>query len=188
MLSAAAALLATGCTSVPLSTMWRLRSFSVDDFFALDPRELRAAVRTDARATFSAVDIEFTIEPKSGPASTQRIRLQQAVAADARLEKPPANRRWFVFALGDDGVAVFQAVRREIDVARKVPGSGITIGISAREAVVPPDLAPALPLRLDLLLDPKDGWFTMFSETQLDTTRPRRVSTQPPALALRGAA
>lgn len=175
LLLALAAVAASGCTSVPLATMWRLRSFSIDEFFALNPRELRAAVRTDARATFSAVDIEFKIEPKGGPASTQRIRLQQAVAADARLERPPANRRWFVFALGDEGVAVFQAVRREVDVSRKVPGGSISIGVSAREAVVPPDLAPALPLRLDLLLDPKDGWFTMISETRLDTTQTRKA-------------
>jgi hypothetical protein len=165
------ALAATACTSVPLSTMWRLRSFSADDFFALNPNDLRAAVRTDARASFSAVDIEITAKPKDAEPNSHRIRLQQAVATDTRLEPAPPNRRWFVFALGAEGVKVFESVRRDVAALRKVPGSSLTLGIGARESVVPPDIAKALPMRLDLLLDPAQGWFTMVSETRLDTTR-----------------
>jgi hypothetical protein len=175
LLLALPALAATACTSVPLSTIWKLRSFSVDDFFALNPNELRAAVRTDARASFSAVDIEIAAKPKDGVPSSHRIRLQQAIAADARLEPAPADRRWFVFALGSDGVKVFDSVRRDVAALRKNPGSSLTLGISARESVVPPDIAQALPMRLDLLLDPKQGWFTMLSETRLDTTRATRA-------------
>ena len=42
---------AAGCTSVPVSTMWRLRNFGAEELFALDPTHLRAAARVDARAT-----------------------------------------------------------------------------------------------------------------------------------------
>lgn len=164
-----------GCTSVPLATIWKMRSFTVDDFFALNPDDLRAAVRTDARASYGAVDINITVAPKGGEASHHAIRLQQAVASDARLEPPPANRHWYVFALGPEGVKVFDAVRRQVAVVRRIPGSSLRLGIGAQEANVPPDIAKALPMRLDLMLDPKEGWFTMVSEMRVDTTQPRKA-------------
>ena len=174
LLGAVAALGVSGCTSVPLATMWKLRSFSADDFFALDPNLLRAAVRTDARAGFNAVDINISVVPKGGEASNHAIRLQQAVAADAGLEPAPAGRRWYVFALGSEGVKVFDAVRAQVAIIRKVPGSSLRIGVSAQESSVPPDIAKALPMRLDLLMNPKDGWFTMVSERRIDTTQPAK--------------
>ena len=155
--------------------MWKLRSFSVEEFFALNPNDLRAAVRTDARAGFSAVDINITVAPKGGEASSHVIRLQQAVATDARLEPAPADRRWYVFALGPEGVKVFDAVRKDVAAVRKIPGGSLRLGIGAQEANVPPDIAKALPLRVDMLLDPKEGWFTMVSETRVDTTQPRKA-------------
>lgn len=175
VLAAMPMLAVTACTSIPLSTMWKLRSFSIDDFFALDPAQLRAAVRTDARASYDAVDINIAVAPKGGETTKHMIRLQQPAGGDTRLEPAPPGRRWYVFALGTEGVKVFDAVRNEVAAVRKIPGSSLTIGVSAREATVPPDIAKALPMRLDLLLDPKEGWFTMFSETRIDTTQPRKT-------------
>ena len=164
-----------GCTSVPLATMWKLRSFSIDEFFALNPNDMRGAVRTDSRASFNAVDIDFLVTPKGGEPRKHAIRMQQSVGADARLEPAAADRRWHVFALGREGVKVFDAVRRDVLAARSIPGSSVRIAIGAQEAHVPPEIAKALPLRVDLLLDPKQGWFTMLSETRIDTTQPRKA-------------
>ena len=175
LLGTAAALAVSGCTSVPIATMWRMRNFSVDDFFAIDPNDLRAAVRTDARASFTSVDIVFKVMPKGGEPTQHLIRLQQDVAADARLEPAPADRRWYVFALGPQGAKVFEAVRKEVAAVRKISGSSVSIGISAQESNVPPDIAKALPLRVDLLLEPKQGWFTMISETRVNTTQPNKA-------------
>jgi len=72
-------------------------------------------------------------------------------------------------------VKVFDAVRRDIAVVRKLPGSSLILGVSAHESSVPPDIAKALPMRLDMLLDPGQGWFTMVSETRVDTTQSRPV-------------
>ena len=33
-----------GCSSVPLSTMWRMKDFSVQDVAGIDPNELRAMI------------------------------------------------------------------------------------------------------------------------------------------------
>jgi hypothetical protein len=49
----------------------------------------------------------------------------------------------------------------------------IEIGIGLRDPEVPADLARALPVRVDLLLDPGEGYLTMIRKTAVDTTQPR---------------
>ena len=49
----------------------------------------------------------------------------------------------------------------------------IEIGIGLRESEVRADLAGALPVRVDLLLVPGAGYFTMIRETAVDTAQPR---------------
>lgn len=51
----------TGCTAIPVSAMWRLRSFGVDDLVALDP--VRCA--TPRRAIRACVSRRLT--PASPP-------------------------------------------------------------------------------------------------------------------------
>ena len=169
----AVALLAGGCSSVPLSTMWRLRSFNAEQLFALDPVHLRAAARVDSRATMKNVTITLEVDPPDGAARrTYLIPLEQPVD-DARLERPPANRRWFAFALSKPGLAEFQRIRREYAAAAK--GSRGTLKIAASDGgTIPTDLMRAFPLRLDVLLDPAEGFFTLISETKLDLTQQKK--------------
>jgi hypothetical protein len=169
-MSAPAALMAA-CSSVPLATLWRLRGLGVDEFFALDPAQLRAAVRTDQRATFESVDVGIDVRTGDQAPIRHSIRLQQGLAADPRLGPAPAGMKWHVFALGAEGVRVFDSVRRQVLALPRGQGSSVTLSVAAREGQVPPEIAARLPVRVDMLLDPKDGWFTLVSETRLDTTR-----------------
>jgi hypothetical protein len=169
----APALLASGCLSIPVSTMWKLRGFGVDEFFALDPAQLRGAVRTDTRARYEAVVIDIDIKLQGQPPARHALELRSLQAGDARLEPAPPGRRWYVFALGPQGEAVFHDLRRRLATIKRDGSNEIRIGIGARSAEVPPDLARALPMRLDLLLDPREGYVTLFKETIVDTTAAR---------------
>jgi hypothetical protein len=169
----ALALLAAGCTSVPLSTMWRLRSFSAEQLFALDPAHLRAAARVDARATMKNVTITLDVEPADGSAGrTYLIPLERPVD-DPRLERPPADRRWFAFALSKPALAEYQRIKREYASVAK--GSRGTLKIAASDdGTIPPELKRAFPLRVDVLLDPAEGFFTLISETKLDLSQQKK--------------
>lgn len=169
----APALLASGCMSIPVSTMWKMRGFGVDEFFALDPADLRGAVRTDARARYEAVVINIDLKLQGQPPVQHALELRSLQAGDARLEPAPTGRRWYVFALGPPGEAVFRDLRIRLAAVKRDGSSEIRIGIAARSAEVPPELARALPMRLDLLLDPREGYFTLFKETTVDTTAAR---------------
>ncbi len=169
-LAAAAAL--AGCTSVPLSTLWRLRNFGPEQLFALDPADLRAAARVDARARMKSATILVEVKAADGSAlRVYQLPLEQPVN-DPRLEPPPANRRWFAFALSEKGVVEYRRIKGDL---ASIKGSRGTVKISADDdGTIPPDLKRAFPLRVDVLLDPQEGYFTLISETKLDLSQQKK--------------
>ena len=42
------------------------------------------------------------------------------------------------------------------------------------DGTIPPDLKRAFPLRVDVLLDPAEGFFTLISETKLDLSQQKK--------------
>jgi hypothetical protein len=166
---ATVAMLAVACTSIPVSTMWKLARFDRAAMLAVDPAQLRAATLVDQRATMKDVTMKITLAPKDRSPTDYQILLAEPVNRDARLPPAPAGRRWDIFALSPEGQRDFMRMR---DSALALPpGSSLTLALSAREGTVPPDLAQRFPLRLDLLLDAKEGWFTVFKDSELDLTQ-----------------
>lgn len=87
----------------------------------------------------------------------------------ALLAALPTGRRWDVFARTPEGQRDFLRMR---EAAVQMPsGSALTLALSAREGAVPPELAPRFPLRLDLILDAQEGWFTVLKDSELDLTQ-----------------
>lgn len=164
-----AAIAAAGCLSVPVSTMWKLARFDRAALLAIDPKDLRAAALIDQRASMKNVTMKVTLTPKDGKPVDYEVLLTEPVNRDARLPAAPKGRRWEVFALTADGQRDFVRMR---EAAVGMPaGSSLRLQLSAREGNVPPELTRAFPLRLDLVLDAKEGWFTVLKDTELDLTR-----------------
>jgi hypothetical protein len=161
LLAAAAATLAA-CAAPPPPPAAK-RRLTGADVFAVDPAVLRAAVMTDERIVMQGVAIDLrTI------ADGQRyvIRLQQRAAADPRLPAAPKGRTWHVYALGVDAAATLNTVRQML-AARGTPAEAVEVTVSAQPGLVPADLVGAVPLRIEMLVDNRDGWFTL-GEGRLD--------------------
>lgn len=170
LLAAAAAGLLAGCLSIPVSTIWKLRNFGPEQLFALDPTELRAALLVDPRVTMKGGRIDIAIEPPGGaPKRGYAILLQQPQRDDPRLPRAPAGRTWQVFALSPASVAEFAKLKQEFKAIPKGTTVSVSVGFDERE--VPPELRRDFPVRLDLLLDPADGYFTMIKDTTIDLDR-----------------
>lgn len=165
----AATLLAAACTSVPVSTIWKLARFDRAALLAIDPKELRAAALVDQRATMKNVMMRVTLTPKDGKPAAYEVPLTAPVNRDPHLPAAPAGRRWEVFALTAEGQRDFMRMRES---AVNLPsGSALRLELSAQEGNVPPELTRRFPLRLDLMFDPKEGWFTVLKDTELDLTQ-----------------
>lgn len=170
----AVAIALAGCTSIPVSTLWRLRNFGPEQLLALDPTLLRAAARVDARAAMKNVTIAIDVEPPDGSARRSYVLPLEQPVPDPRLERAPADRRWFAFALSKQGLAEYERIKREYASLPK--GGRGTIGVSASDAgALPADLMRAFPLRVDVLLDPAEGYFTLINETKLDLTQAQKA-------------
>jgi len=156
-LLAAAAWLA-GCATAPEQKKRRLTGA---DLFAVDPAVLRAAVLTDARVTIQAVIVDLR-----SPALGERfvLRLQQPAAVDGRLPPPPEGLAWRVLTLSADGMTTLVTVRRML-ASRLAGPEGLEVTVSAQPALVPAELLGALPVRIDMLVDNGEGWFTLAEGT-----------------------
>jgi hypothetical protein len=166
-------LLVAGCLSIPVSTMWKLRNFGPEQLFALDPTELRAALLVDPRVTMKGGRIDIVVQPPdNAPKRSYAILLQQPQRADPRLPPAPAGRVWQVFAMSPQSVAEFQKLKQDFKTIPK--GTTVTVSVGFDEGSVPDALRREFPVRLDLVLDPAEGYFTMIKDTTIDLDRPTK--------------
>jgi predicted component of type VI protein secretion system len=159
----AAAVCLAGCATAPEEKKRRLTGA---DIFAVDPAVLRAAVLTDARVMIQAVVIDVR-----SPALDERfvLRLQQPAAIDRGLPPPADGLAWRVLGLSAEERRTLLTVRQML--ASRLPGpEGLAVTVSAQPALVPAELIAALPVRIDLLVDNREGWFTL-GEGTLDLRR-----------------
>ena len=148
------------CATAPQQKKRRLTG---SDIFAVDPAVLRAAVLTDGRVTIQAVIVDVR-----SPALDERfvIRLQQPAAVDRRLPPAADGLAWRVLALSAEVATALATVRQML--AARLPGpEGLLVTVSAQPALVPAELIAALPVRIDMLVDNGEGWFTL-AEGKLD--------------------
>jgi hypothetical protein len=143
-----------GCATAPEQ---KKRWLTGADLFAVDPAVLRGAVLTDARVTVQAVVIDLR-----SPALDERfvIRLQRAAAVDRRLLPAPDGLAWQVLALSAEEARTLVTVRQML-ASRLAGPEGLEVTVSARPALVPAALIAALPVRIEMLVDNDEGWFTL---------------------------
>ena len=187
-----AMVLLAGCTSVPLTTMWKLRDFSVESFFAKDPTQMRVAIQVDKTMKRGPNSPMIALQIKA--ASTRPICYAFALdpvdalgKSELTLASAAADRRWYAFALSPSGVEAFRKAQRELKL-KKQEEAEIGLNVTLSKVLDPAVDGAPFPLRIDLALDRADGYFTLIKETTVEPSRYRADASKPGPAAACGAA
>lgn len=156
-----APLASIGCGTTPRAEPTPTRAFGADEFFRTDPRVLRAAVLSDARVTFQSIDFDVRAFSPENQQARYIIRLQRPMPTDARMLDAPAGQRWQVFMLDDKGVTIYETVRGLLATLPRGKGYTIDVDVDVTFGLMPAQLASKPPLRIDVMTDPRSGWFTL---------------------------
>ncbi|MCP3906064.1 MAG: hypothetical protein GY715_20775 [Planctomycetes bacterium] len=155
----------TACSGMPLGTMWKMRSFTADDFANIEPAQLRAAIQIDDDITIKpdATQLKVTIVDGDGkpfleaPIPLRILRNGRSVGKDP--SKAPKGRHWYLFDIPPEARTEFAKLQGALAAWDDADGS---IALEVASAF---DSAPdgqRLDLEIRLLLDRKDGFFTLF--------------------------
>lgn len=116
------AMLLSACTSIPLSTMWKLRSFSGNDLKALNPADIRLVLELPDSLKFepdkTTLDVDLTPENAGEKELRERAKLMlvkqgRFVPADVPVAEQGQNL--YLMKLDADGLKTFQDFQQRLD-------------------------------------------------------------------------
>ncbi len=151
-----------------LPLLWKLRTLWRAGVADLDPRALRLALCLDARVRVGGVCIDVALTPPAANAKPVVVALPLVAlrAGHDRLPLPDSGLDWRVHALSADGVKAFRKLARTLGGMHK--GTRVDLQATAQESRSPAALRPGFPLRVDLLLNPADGWLTLVPQRSIE--------------------
>jgi len=117
----AATALLVGCMSVPLATMWQLRSFTAEDLAAVDPAQLRVAVLIEpgsSRLDPAHSKLTLALDPKTGAPETHVFGLRVSPIQGGPI-LPADNPAWQVLELDAGGQAEMRALQPRLAKIRE---------------------------------------------------------------------
>lgn len=161
-----------GCASVPLSTLWKLKSFDHNAFVELDPDTIRMKVTVFSKLKLNNDDTELGLELTNEQGSMQRS-FSMHILSEVVV---PATQTWltqtpgytqYTFRLSDDSINNFRDVQDFIATELHT-----TIGLDAHVGFVPSTLSENTAVfSIELLFSPQDGYFVLVEEAEVQITK-----------------
>jgi len=165
----------SACVAIPLSTMWKLHDMTAERFLANDPRQLRVAIRVDDAMKRGTASPQMRIDIDAP--STKPICYAFALdpidprsMGEPTLETAPPHRRWYAFALSQRGIDAFERARREVRT-KDLQEADVAFNVTMNDVLVLPEEGSSFPFRIDVVLERKDGYFTMIKETDIKVAK-----------------
>ena len=164
-------LVLAGCVAIPLSTTWKLYDMTAERFFENDPKQLRVAIRVNEAMKRGSGSPQMRIDIDAP--STRPIcyafgldLIDPRAAGEPGLDAAPAHRRWYAFALSPRGIEAFDRARREVRT-KDLEDANFALNVKMDDVITMPEPGATTPLRIDVALDRKDGYFTLIKEIDL---------------------
>ena len=163
----AAATLAA-CASSPGTIGSDSHGLAIEEFFTKDPHDLRLALRSDDRSRRGPIDPSIVLRATVGTRALlcyvlALVPVDPSAPGEAALEKAPGRRRWYVFGLSKDGIATFEQARGEVHGSPSDQGN-LNFEFVLDGVIAYADDPQGSPLRVDVAVDRRPGYFTMSAE------------------------
>jgi len=157
--------LLTACAGVPLGTMLKMSSFSVEDFVKIQPGQVRAAIQLDDVITIKpdSTHLKVKVVDADGKplAHTIPLRiLRQGAKVGTDLPAARRGRHWYRFDIAPEDRPEFAALQKTMSEWDDTDGS---LALEIASAFGESPESERVNLEIRLMLDRKDGFFTLFS-------------------------
>ncbi len=174
----ACALLAlAGCSSIPLSTMWKMRSFGPDDFAKIQPADMRVKVQVPPGCGLDFKEkpprLDFTIE-SGGKTTVGKMVLEKVTEADV-TEKAGAfssrtiTHHQYELKFTADSLTQFALLQKLVRTAEK-GSTKLDLRVAVNFSDIPAPYAKGFNFTISLLLNPADGYFVFLDNARLNLT------------------
>jgi hypothetical protein len=131
--------LLSACASIPLSTMWKLRSFDGKDLQALNPTDIRVVVKLPKKLQFKPdqTTLDITVVPKDPNQETLHEHASLTLLNQGRFvpaDVPVANPGdvLYLMKLNPDGVRSFEDFQQKLnpDVGHYYKSSAFNVHVN----------------------------------------------------------
>lgn len=182
-------LILTGCASVPMGSMWKMYQVGPEGLIQTAPEEVRAAVLSENElldlSIFDKAKISFVLTRPGNLEHAYKFDLTDATERELdRLEVPLPDQRWRVYVIHPGQLAEFSKMQKEVGAwyrKDRLKGASIEIEVDfgfdrIKEEVFDQLIAEddagksnerEFPFRLDILIKPSDGYFTLIKDRRL---------------------
>lgn len=164
------ALLLTGCSSIPLSTMMKFSGYEKSDFFRINPSELRIKATINSSAgidLFVATKLSASVTDKKGKVEyhfkLERIKLETIPAINGMFTNTPAFDVYYL-KLTEQATADFTKWKEQSTSGTKKQGSfGARLNWSKPINFEDEDIL----FSVSMQFSPQEDYFTLIDQYQL---------------------
>lgn len=157
--------LCTACLSIPISTIARMATFSDDDFYAIDPTEVRMRITSDKDSSLQIDKTKLYFEVQKRDGAVARVAGPVTVEREERLAPKETflglgyqARHIYVLKLNEQGIASFRSFQQSV---KKRDLASVSISLEFDF-----ETTEKATIVVDLMLSKREGYFTVLDKVK----------------------
>jgi hypothetical protein len=176
--------LLAGCTSIPLSTLWRMRHFGVEDVLSLEPAELRVAMADDLpkrSVTGDTVPRQKGANMELEVIDSRHVRhaVHMRLVDDPHTLPPDTDQPWRVMRLTDESARSLRQLRDAVRADPQHDKDGVNFNVAFAPGGIPPQITEVT-FSVSLRLSATAEWLPLIENYSVKVDR-RDPDAGPPS-------
>lgn len=166
--------LLAGCSYIPLTTMVKMSGFDEEDFRQIEPADIRAKITTNTTASFVEEKMQLNFK-----FITRETKVDKTLPLKIVTESTHTESSWFgddeiehttIFKLDDSAIEMFKELQQLPMLKNRPEDSKFSFAVRWGLDAKSEDLK-RYTISTDLLFNPKDGYFTLIEDLEIDTSK-----------------